>query len=114
MVLWHWLDCTVHILRRGICGYALVHVPNKVSRQINQCCYYRNNLTFHNFVADLMMMMIIMIMVVVVVVVVNLYFVNSYRQVLKIHKKLPTVSYEEKVSFNKSVFLLQLKNGVCY
>lgn len=53
-------------------------------------------------------------MVVVVVVVVNLYFVNSYRQVLKIHKKLPTVSYEEKVSFNKSVFLLQLKNGVCY
>jgi hypothetical protein len=70
MLLWHWLDCTVHILRRGICGYALVSLPNKVSRQINQYCCYRNNLTFHNFVEDLMMMM-------VMVVVINLYLVNA-------------------------------------
>jgi len=69
MPLWHRLDCTVRILRRGICGYGLVPVPNNVSRQINQWCCYRNNFTFHNFVEGLMMMMMMVI---------NLYLVDSY------------------------------------
>jgi hypothetical protein len=63
MVLWHWLNCTVHILGSSIYGYDLVPVPNKVSRQINQCCYYRHNFTFHNFVEYLMTMMMMMMMV---------------------------------------------------
>jgi len=69
MPLWHRLDCTVCIVRRGICGYGLVPAPNKVSRQINQWCCYRNNFTFHNFVEGLMMMMMMVI---------NLYLVDSY------------------------------------
>jgi len=82
VLLRHQLDCTVRILRRDICGYGLVPVPNKVSRQINQWCCYRNNFTFHNFVEGLMMMMMMMIMMMVVI---NLYLVDSYRQMLKIH-----------------------------